>query len=74
MSTLGTRPRPSRTDVPRLTALRLADVAKALDVSDSTIRNWIRDKKVRAVKLLGGEYRIPVSEVERIVREVEGTS
>ncbi len=71
MSTLETRAKPLRTDVPRLTALRLANAAEALDVSDSTIRNWIREKKIRAVKL-GGGYRIPISEVERIIREVEG--
>lgn len=66
MPALGTK-----ASLPRLTAARLPDVAEALGVTVSTIRNWIQEGKIRGTKL-GGEYRIPVSEVERIVREVEG--
>lgn len=60
-----------KANLPHLTAASVPDVAKALGVTTTTIRNWIQDKTIHGVKL-GGEYRIPISEVERIIREVEG--
>jgi len=42
------------------------EVAKELGVSRSTVKRWIRLKRVESVKTLGGHDRIPQSEVERL--------
>lgn len=44
------------------------EAAESLHVKPTTIRKWIRDKKMQGVKILGS-YRIPVEEVERIAEE-----
>lgn len=43
-------------------------LAEYLKVSPQTVRAWIRDKKVRAVKL-GRAWRIPGDEVRRVATE-----
>ncbi len=47
--------------------LHVAFVARRLDVAQSTVRGWIRGNRIRAIKTPGGYYRIPASELERIV-------
>jgi excisionase family DNA binding protein len=39
--------------------LTVADAAKRLNVSQSCLRAWIRQGKLRAAKLAGSTYRIP---------------
>ena len=39
-----------------------------LNVSRQTLWTWIKDEKIKAVKLPSGRYRIPKSEVVRIVK------
>lgn len=44
------------------------ELAEYLKVSPQTVRAWVREKKVRAVKL-GRAWRIPVDEVRRVATE-----
>ncbi len=48
--------------------LRIGRLAKMLGVHPLTVRRWIYDKKIKAVKI-GKEYRIPYSEYLRLVGE-----
>ena len=48
------------------------EVAEQLGFSDQTIHNWIRDKKLPAVKIQRS-YRIKKSDVDRLV-EAHGTT
>jgi len=51
--------------------MRLVSVgttAKILGVSRPTIINWIKSKKLSAIRLPSGHYRIPLSEIEKILR------
>jgi putative resolvase len=41
--------------------------ALLLNVSRQTLWAWIKDDKIKAVKLPSGRYRIPKSEVVKIV-------
>lgn len=47
------------------TAEELADYLK---ISSQTVRAWIREKKISAVKF-GRAWRIPKAEVQRLVKE-----
>lgn len=60
-----------QTDLPRPRVASIDEVAEALSMSRSQVRIWILEGKVKAMKM-GNRWRIPVSEVERIVRELEG--
>jgi len=42
------------------------DVAKILKISESTVRNWIRQKKIKPTKI-GRLIRIPEQELERLL-------
>jgi putative resolvase len=42
--------------------------AVLLNVSRQTLWTWIKKRDIRAVKLPSGRYRIPKSEVARIMR------
>jgi excisionase family DNA binding protein len=44
------------------------ELAEYLKVANHTVRLWIRDGKVSAVRI-GRSYRIPLAEVRRIVSE-----
>lgn len=46
---------------------RIKEVAKIIGYSERTIRQWIKDGKVKAVKIMS-EWRIPEDEVERLKR------
>ena len=51
--------------------LRPQEVCSTLGISYSTLRRWIRDGKIKAVRTPTGRIRIPKSEIERILgREV----
>lgn len=52
--------------------LSVIEVAEQLGFSDQTIHNWIRDKKLPAVKIQRS-YRIKQSDVDRLV-EAHGTT
>jgi len=47
--------------------MKVSEVAKILNVSRHTVLNWIRKGKMKAIRLPGGRYRIPESEVRRIL-------
>jgi excisionase family DNA binding protein len=51
--------------VPRLARIR--DFCIAVGVSDTTARKMIADKRLRVVRI-GSQYRVPIEEVDRIVR------
>jgi len=47
--------------------LRSGEVAEVLGVDRHTVVKWIKEGKIRAVKLPSGRYRIPESEVRKIL-------
>ena len=51
--------------------MRPKEACRVLGVSYVTLRRWIKEGKIRAVQTLGGKYRIPESEVKRILSGVE---
>ena len=51
-------------DLPKV--YTLPEVAALFRVSVPTLRNWIRDGKMQAVRLPGGTLRVLEDEVERI--------
>lgn len=46
--------------------LRLTQVAEELGVSYWTVRRWVNNGKLEAIRLPSGGYRVERSEVERI--------
>ena len=52
--------------------LHLRDAALQLGISFPTIKQWIYNRKLRAVKTPGGHYRIPQSEVDRLLYRTRG--
>lgn len=42
--------------------LTTTELAKLCGVSRFTIRNWIKQHKIKAIRTVGGQYRIPASE------------
>jgi molybdopterin-binding protein len=48
---------------------RLAEAARLLSISPSTLKQWIHKDRVRSVTTPGGHHRIPRSEVERLSGE-----
>lgn len=51
--------------------LRPKEACKLLGVSYTTLRRWIREGRVKAVRTVGGKYRVPESEVRRILSGAE---
>ena len=49
----------------------IEDIAKHFSVSVSTVRSWIRQDLIPALKL-GGVYRFKISEVEQALRKLSG--
>ena len=45
------------------------EVAKLLRVTDMTVRNLIKSKKIKAIQVGGprGSFRIPTSEIEKLL-------
>ncbi len=59
---------PTRDEAPqRPEWVRVADVAKAFDVSRKTVGTWIQAGRVKAIRTPGGQYRIPQSELDRLL-------
>ena len=46
--------------------LTVHDVADLLQVKESTVRSWIKDRELRAIKL-GREWRVAVKDLEAFV-------
>ncbi|HWQ18121.1 MAG TPA: IS607 family transposase [Sulfolobales archaeon] len=49
--------------------LRPKEVCEKLGVSYTTLRRWIESGYIRAIRTVGGKYRVPESEVRRILEE-----
>lgn len=47
--------------------LRPEDAAELLGVSRTAIYTWMKQGRIRAVKLPNGRYRIALSEIQRVV-------
>jgi len=47
--------------------LRSGEVAEILGVDRHTVVKWIKEGKISAIRLPSGRYRIPESEVRRIL-------
>jgi molybdopterin-binding protein len=56
----------------RETLLRARDAAVQLQISYPTIKQWIYRRKLRAVKTPGGHYRIPQTEIDRLLYRTRG--
>ena len=54
------------------TRLRPRDAAVQLQISYPTIKQWIYHRKLKAVKTPGGHYRIPQSEIDRLLYRTRG--
>ncbi len=48
-------------------ALKVRQVADTFQVRPGTVLGWIRRREIEAVQLPGGQYRIPASEVDRLL-------
>lgn len=47
---------------------RTNQVAGILNVTDATIRKWIKTGKLKGIKLPDGSHRIPQAEIDRITQ------
>ena len=54
--------------------LSVADVAKLLSVTEPTVREWIKEGKLKAHRAGARFWRIRQSEVDRMLGEQAGTS
>lgn len=52
--------------------VRPRDAAVQLQISYPTIKQWIYHRKLSAVKTPGGHYRIPQSEIDRLLYRTRG--
>ncbi len=54
----------------------VAELSKLLGLKPATIRTWIREGKIKAVKFGGdkGDWRIPESEAVRLVNDAYGSA
>ncbi len=64
-------PKKSRTEEVE-TLLRPRDAAVQLQISYPTIKQWIYRKKLKVVQTAGGHYRIPQSEIDRLLYRTRG--
>jgi len=64
----------SKSDGDRLNEqlFRLRDAAVELQVSYPTIKQWIYHHKLHAIQTPGGHYRIPQSEIDRLLHRTRG--
>ncbi|MBD3174941.1 MAG: helix-turn-helix domain-containing protein [Armatimonadia bacterium] len=51
--------------------LTVTEVAEALQLSTATVKRYIYDGRITSVKLPGGQHRIPVGEVERLLHAAD---
>ncbi len=63
-STASVKAKPTTIDQTKLKKdhLTTTELAKLCGVSRFTIWNWIKQHKIKAVRTVGGQYRIPASE------------
>ncbi len=61
----------TRSDATEL-LIRPRDAAVQLQISYPTIKQWIYHRKLKAVKTPGGHYRIPQSEIDRLLYRTHG--
>src|SRR5207248_9620989 len=54
------------------TLLRARDAAVQLQINYPTIKQWINHSKLKAVTTPGGHYRIPQSEIDRLLYRTRG--
>ena len=47
--------------------LRPKEVCRRLGISYSTLSRWVREGRIRAIRTAGGKFRVPESEVRRII-------
>ena len=52
--------------------MRSGEVAEILGVSRHTVVKWIKEGRIRAIRLPSGRYRIPESEVKKILEGGSG--
>jgi len=52
--------------------LRSGEVAEVLGVDRHTVVKWIKEGRIRAIRLPSGRYRIPESEVKKILEGRSG--
>jgi len=52
--------------------LRSGEVAEILGVDRHTVVKWIKEGRIKAIRLPSGRYRIPESEVRRILEGGSG--
>jgi len=64
--------RNSAQEAPRESLLRPRDAAVQLQISYPTIKQWIYRRKLKVVRTPGGHYRIPQSEVDRLLYRTRG--
>jgi excisionase family DNA binding protein len=58
----------TRATRPERRAYRVDETAEILGVSTSTIRNWVRDGRLRALRPAGsGAVLVPASEIARLL-------
>ena len=60
------------TGIPDKFMFRVGEAAKLLSVHNTTIKRWIQEGKLQAIKLPGGHYRIPRGEILRILQAKGG--
>ena len=65
---LAPRPSPSLENPYRT----VAEVATMFAVTRATVRQWLRDDKIKGDKLPGGDWRILQSEIERFAQTMYG--
>ena len=52
--------------------LRSGEVAEILGVDRHTVVKWIKEGRIKAIRLPSGRYRIPEGEVRKILEEGSG--
>lgn len=45
----------------------VVETAKALQVCDKTVRTWVREGKLKAVRFSRNVIRVPVTEINRLL-------
>ncbi len=60
-------PEPSDTELLDVHWLRTSEVARRLKVDPRTVRRWLEARRMDYIQLPGGERRIPLSELERVL-------
>ena len=48
------------------------EVAEMLGVDYATVARWARTGKIKAIRTVGGHWRIPESEVKRLLNQDRG--